>query len=767
MADLIWLVPLFPLAGVLLNGLVFSRSDRAAQRRICGLLASLMVGASFVVAVIIGLNLQGILGSRAFVDVVGASWIEAGSVSIPIALRIDPLSVTMMLVVTGVGFLIHVFSIGYMADDERFGRFFTYLNLFTFSMLILVLANNFVLLFVGWEGVGLCSYLLIGFWFEKVSAAQAGKKAFLVNRVGDFGFLLGMIILFWLTDPHSLVFNLPEEKGALDQASKLGQIVLWGLPAATLICLLFAIGCAGKSAQLPLYLWLPDAMEGPTPVSALIHAATMVTAGVYLVARSAPLFGESPVAQEVVAWTGAITALWAAIIAIKQYDIKRVLAYSTVSQLGFMFIGVGVGSYAAGISHLVTHAFFKALMFLGAGAVMHALDGQLDLRKMGGLRKYLPVTFGTFAIGWLAICGIPPFAGFWSKDAILEAAYHHGIDDPVIRPIFWVGIFVAGLTACYMTRMFVTVFLGSERIVMGDEGHGRDAQLHDAGHGHTHVHGHDHGHGHAHDHGHAHEHEPARHHGRAHVHREQTVMNIPLIILAIGSVFGGIVVFLFPEFLHKVTAGMGHAAAHGAGEAAGAAAHGAAAAGSEGQAHGPETITVQGMLSAWQTWVSVGAAALGIMAAYGIGVEKLSRGWSHATERALGAHQNIYEGLLHGIAVRGGNLMAGFLYQIVDRLIIDKLVDAAGGFVNMLADSLRTLQTGYVRNYALVMLAGAVFVVACFMIILQQLPMPRLLAIGGGVLVLVLALGAVSTALGRISSRVGTAAPASPATEAE
>lgn len=697
MADYIWLVPGFPLLGVLVNGLIVTWMTPGAKRRFCGTFAALMSGLAFCVALGVALTTRFDHSGLSYKDVFLGSWIElAGSqLSIPFALRVDPLSITMMLVVTGVGTLIHIFSIGYMDKDPRFGRFFIYLNLFMFSMLVLVLANNYVLLFVGWEGVGLCSYLLIGFWFERVSAAQAGKKAFLINRVGDFGFLLGMFALFWLTG--SLVFNTPEHTGALDLAGKLSTIHLWGVPAVTVICLLFFLGCTGKSAQLPLYLWLPDAMEGPTPVSALIHAATMVTAGVYLVARSAPLFGQSHFAQGLVASIGIATAFFAALIAIKQYDIKRVLAYSTVSQLGYMFVGVGVGAYAAGVGHLITHAFFKALMFLGAGAVMHALEGQLDMRKMGNMRKYMPITYGTFFVGWLAICGIPPFAGFFSKDAILDAALEHGFP-----AIYWLGVLVAGMTAFYMTRMFVTVFWGSERIELGDEGH-------DDEHGHAPAHS-DHGHSHDHDHGHAHDdHGHHGHHGHVHVHPEQAVMNFPLILLAIASFVGGaLIVPQLGPVLQRVTVDMiphAHAAAEGAAEA-------------------HESLAYNwSSLWSWPALVSLASALLGMgIAAIGFGPEKFAHGWSSGTEKALGALQDIYEGTLHAIFVRGGTALSETLFRIFDRSVIDGIVNRTAWCVDGLAESLRTLQTGYVRNYALVMLAGAVFVVVCFMIILQWTP---------------------------------------------
>jgi NADH-quinone oxidoreductase subunit L len=742
MAELIWAVPLLPLVGFIINSLLLSYLPAEIRRKIAGWIAAIFSTLAFVVAVYIATNLSGILAGQDYRNVDLYDWIAiAGSpLKIPMGLRIDPLSVTMMLVVTGVGSLIHYFSIGYMADDERVYRFFSYLNLFMFAMLMLVLGSSYALMFVGWEGVGLASYLLIGFFFQRVSAAQAGKKAFLINRVGDFGFLLAMFALFWLTG--SLTYNTPDHTGALDQAAKLSTATIFGLPAVTVICLLFFLGATGKSAQLPLYLWLPDAMEGPTPVSALIHAATMVTAGVYLIARSAALFGQSALAQGVIATIGVTTAFFAALTAFRQYDIKRVLAWSTISQLGYMFIGVGVGAYAAGISHLVTHAFFKALMFLGAGAVMHALEGQLDMRKMGNMKRHMPVTHLTFAMGWLAICGIPPFAGFWSKDAILEHVWHRAAhEDPSYWAVYAVGVITAAMTAFYMTRMYVTVFHGRERIEMGDEGHGGDAQEHGAshapghgGHGHPSHHG-EHGHGHG-----------------VHVHPEQKIMNAPLGVLALLSVVGGLVVFLLPGFIYSVTtktvsvAEHAHSvtlpAPHGADTHAGAETHAEAA---KTPSEGGDTHTTEAAAGAEAggehggevppafefpdfsksdvlvpTAISTLAGLLGLLwAMFGVGAEKFARGWSPAAERFLAAPDTLYQGTLHAIFVRGGTKLSELLYTGVDRAI-DWVVNFVATVVDYFAESLRTLQTGYVRNYALVMLAGAVFVVACFMIILQQ-----------------------------------------------
>jgi NADH-quinone oxidoreductase subunit L len=415
-----------------------------------GWLATLAIARAFVGAVALFMKvIQQPAESREFAVRV-FDWIQVGKFDIGFDLMVDQLSVVMLLVVTGVGTLIHIYSIGYMQGDPRYSRFFSYLNLFVASMLVLVLANNVVLLYVGWEGVGLCSYLLIGFWFEKPAAHNAAKKAFLVNRIGDFAFLLGIFTLM-------ATFHTASMDAINEQAAISGSFTVAAL-------LLFA-GATAKSAQIPLYVWLPDAMEGPTPVSALIHAATMVTAGVYMVARMSPLF-EAGDALVVVGWIGALTALWAALMASTEYDIKRVLAYSTVSQLGYMFLAHGVHAYSAGIFHLVTHAFFKALMFLGAGAVMHGLAGETDMRKMGGLRKAMPITGWTFMAGWLAICGVIPFAGFFSKDAILASAWHEG------QYALWaIGVVTAFLTAFYMSRMYFRVFEGRLKVPEGVHAH--------------------------------------------------------------------------------------------------------------------------------------------------------------------------------------------------------------------------------------------------------------------------------------------------------
>ena len=448
----LWVIPALPLAAVLVNLLIGGRLGRRA----IGWLACGAVGASFLFALRAVLLLAALPESQRVITETAYHWIKVGDFSVDVAFLLDPLSAVMILVVTGVGFLIHVYSTGYMAHDASFRRFFLYLNLFMFAMLTLVLADNFLLMFVGWEGVGLCSYLLIGFWYERPSAAEAGKKAFIVNRIGDFGFLLGMFILFAFT--RTLNFHAMFESAP--------QAFLSAPGAITLATLFLFLGATGKSAQIPLYVWLPDAMEGPTPVSALIHAATMVTAGVYMVARCHVLFIMAPLSLEVVAVIGAATAFFAATIGLAQNDIKRVLAYSTVSQLGYMFMACGVGAFSAGIFHLMTHAFFKALLFLGAGSVIHAMSDEQDLRRMGGLSSRLPWTHATVLIATLAIAGVPPLAGFFSKDEILSSAFASG------HPFIWVtGLLGAVLTAFYMFRLYILCFRGPSRVSHEAEHH--------------------------------------------------------------------------------------------------------------------------------------------------------------------------------------------------------------------------------------------------------------------------------------------------------
>jgi len=446
----LWMIPLLPFAGFLINGLLGRRLPKPVVTTVA-LLAPL---ASFTIVAVAALNFFWHVGTFAsvlpFTETCPIAWISVGTLHIDFSLVLDQLSLVMLLVITGVGFLIHIYSVGYMTHDEGYARYFSYLNLFLFFMTTLVLAGNALLMFVGWEGVGLASYLLIGFWFTKPSAAAAGKKAFVVNRIGDVGFLIGMFLL--LANFGTLTFS--------EIADKLAANPGWtgGVLTATALCLLF--GATGKSAQLPLYIWLPDAMEGPTPVSALIHAATMVTAGVYMIARTHVLFDHAPFALSTVAIIGAATALFAATMALVQTDIKRVLAYSTISQLGYMFLGCGVAAYSAAIFHLMTHAFFKALLFLAAGSVIHAMGDEQDMRKMGGLRKKLPITYATMTMGVIAIAGIPPWSGFFSKDAILYAAYTHS---SLGKALWFVGLVTAALTSFYMFRLWYLTFFGESR----------------------------------------------------------------------------------------------------------------------------------------------------------------------------------------------------------------------------------------------------------------------------------------------------------------
>jgi NADH-quinone oxidoreductase subunit L len=512
---LLWLIPTLPFAGFLVNGTLGRKFPRA-------LVSTVALLATLIPALIVA-KLWIYMKSAGAPDqfmLTGAPWIAISGFQVNFAFAVDHLTLVMLGIVTGVGFLIHVYSVGYMADEEGYWRFFAYLNLFMFFMLVLVLSASFLLMFVGWEGVGLASYLLIGFYFKRDSAVNAGKKAFIVNRVGDFGFLLAMFLLI-------------AHFGSLDFANVFGQVnAVPGLTGGflTAICLLLFVGAVGKSAQIPLYIWLPDAMEGPTPVSALIHAATMVTAGVYMVARCHVLFDRSPFALGVVAIIGCATAFFAATIGMVQHDIKRVLAYSTISQLGYMFLGCGVAAYEAGIFHLMTHAFFKALLFLSAGSVIHALSGEQDMRNMGGLRKRIPITFWTMTAGVFAIAGVPPLAGFFSKDEILYQAFLRG--GALGYTLWFVGLVTAGLTSFYMFRLWFKTFFGASRFDEAALAHGNSGHDDDLAPVHAHRDTHttmvaepEHGSGQA-----------AHPHG---VHESPPVMWVPLAILAILSVIGG------------------------------------------------------------------------------------------------------------------------------------------------------------------------------------------------------------------------------------
>ncbi len=452
--ELIWLVPLLPLIGFLINGL----GRNSLSKSIVGIVACGVMLASFAISLMIFFEVKN--GNTAIVNLF--EFIKVGKLNIPFSFQVDQLSSLFLLIITGVGFLIHLYSTSYMKEETapHFARYFSYLNLFVFSMLLLVLGSNFLIMFIGWEGVGLCSYLLIGYWFKNSDYNKAAKKAFVMNRIGDFAFLLA---LFWMIQQFGSL-GFAEVFGAAANMP-MGSTVLMGMT------LLLFIGATGKSAQIPLYTWLPDAMAGPTPVSALIHAATMVTAGIYMIARSNVMFTLSPVTQTVVAVIGLATAIFAATIALKQNDIKKVLAYSTVSQLGYMFLGLGVGAYTGAVFHVMTHAFFKALLFLGAGSVIHAMHHEQDIRKMGGLKKHLPVTHITFLLGCIAIAGIPPFSGFFSKDEILAGAFSKNI-------VYWIiGVIGAMMTAFYMFRLYATTFLGKFRGTHEQEHHLHESPL--------------------------------------------------------------------------------------------------------------------------------------------------------------------------------------------------------------------------------------------------------------------------------------------------
>jgi len=466
--NLAWLVPAFPLLGFLVSGL----GHRKLKHNQAGILASAMVLMSFLMTLVLFFELRNSGLESATVTLF--NWISVGKMNIPFAFLIDHLSLTMMLIITGVGTLIHVYSIGYMHDDERVNSFFAKMNLFTFSMLLLVMGANYAILFIGWEGVGLCSYLLIGFWYKNPDYNYAARKAFVMNRIGDLGFILGIILLFFTF--NTITFS---------EVSSRAQAFQIGAPVITVITLFLLGGAVGKSAKIPLFTWLPDAMAGPTPVSALIHAATMVTAGIYMIARSSLLYNLAPITLNVITLVGLATAILGALIGLRQNDIKKVLAYSTVSQLGYMFIALGIGAYSTAVFHVTTHAFFKALLFLGAGSIIHAMNGEQDIRKMGGLKKQMPVTYWTFLAATLAISGIPPFSGFFSKDLILTKAFEHHF------AIYLLALIGALLTSFYMFRLLYLVFFGAQR------------------------------------------------QAEAHPHESPRVMTYPLIILAFLSVFGG------------------------------------------------------------------------------------------------------------------------------------------------------------------------------------------------------------------------------------
>jgi len=641
--NLLWLIPTLPFAGFLLNGTLGRKLPRAAVSAI----ALLFTAAPAVIVAYLWAFMKS-AGAPLALSVTSRPWIAISGFQVNFAFTVDHLTLIMLGVVTGVGFLIHLYSAGYMAHEDGYWRFFAYLNLFMFFMLVLVLSSSFLLLFVGWEGVGLASYLLIGFYFTKDSAANAGKKAFIVNRIGDFGFLLAMFLLI-------------AHFGTLDFNGVFSQISATPLTGGflTAIALLLVVGAAGKSAQIPLYIWLPDAMEGPTPVSALIHAATMVTAGIYMVARCHTLFDRSPYALGVVACIGAATALMAACIGVVQHDIKRVLAYSTISQLGYMFMACGVGAYEAGIFHLMTHAFFKALLFLSAGSVIHALSGEQDMRVMGGLRKRIPITFWAMTAGVFAIAGIPPFSGFFSKDEILYQTFLW--DNPLHILLWAVGLFTAFLTSFYMFRLWFKTFFGAERF---DEHHLGD--------------GHSHG-----------------------VHESPAIMTVPLMILAILSIIGGWVgVPLafggrneFEHFLGPVF----HAETHVAGHMI--------------------LRNAEPVLAA----VSIATAALGFFAAYVFYYKKPGTAGTLAQKYkpvySLVEHK-FWVDEIYGLLIVQPLLMLSrlFLGGIVDAGLVQGTSSGLAGGTRGLGSIVRRMQSGNIRSYAgwLALGAAAVIAIALF-----------------------------------------------------
>ena len=617
--QIVYLIPLLPLIGFLINGL----GRKSLSKSLIGIIGSGVVLASFVISVWVFMQVKS--GNTYVANYF--DFIAVGNLKIPFAFQIDQLSSLFLLIITGVGFLIHVYSTAYMHEEktEHFGRYFAYLNLFIFSMLLLVMGANFVIMFIGWEGVGLCSYLLIGYWFKKQEYNKAANKAFIMNRIGDLAFL---IAIFWLiakvgTVSYSEVFT----------AANLAKLKATDI---TVITLLLFVGATGKSAQIPLYTWLPDAMAGPTPVSALIHAATMVTAGIYMIARSNLLYSMSHITMDIVAYVGLATALLAATIALKQNDIKKVLAYSTVSQLGFMFLALGCGAYTAAVFHVMTHAFFKALMFLGSGSVIHAMGGEQDIRNMGGLSKKLKITFITFLIGCIAIAGIPPFSGFFSKDAILLSAFEK---NPVL---YGIALFTALLTAFYMFRLLFITFTGKFR--------GTHEQEH-------------------------------------HLHESPASMTIPLVILAVLSVVGGLVgipeVFMqggdkLGEFLSPVIAT--HIPEH------------------------PVSHSTEYMLMA----LSTGLVLIMIIFAW-FRFKNYQRSEATGFGKVLENKWYVDE-LYEKIIVNPLNKIGNFFSSIFEKSVIDDMVNGVGRLVNYGSRQLRLLQSGQVGNYVLLMVVSMVII---------------------------------------------------------
>ncbi len=635
---------LFPLLGFLVLGLFGSRIK---NERLVGIIGSGMVGLSFLIAAGIFIHMLGIEESKREYAITLFTWIStftgtASSLSVSVGYQVDQLSILMTLIVTGVGFLIHVYSIGYMHGDRGFWRFFSYLNLFIFAMLNLVLSDNFVLMFLGWEGVGLCSYLLIGFWYEKKIAGDAAKKAFVVNRIGDFGFLLGMFLIF-------------QTFGSLNFATVFGSasVMSVGQPALKWITLLLFVGAMGKSAQIPLYVWLPDAMAGPTPVSALIHAATMVTAGVYMIARCSILYALAPATLQFVAVIGAVTAVFAATIGLVQNDIKKVLAYSTISQLGYMFLAMGVAAFSAGIFHLMTHAFFKALLFLGSGAVIHAMHDEQDIRNMGGLKKYLPTTYKTFLIAAIAISGIPPFAGFFSKDEILWKAFSSDYGSIFL---WLLGVIGAGLTAFYMFRLVTLTFEGETRF--------------------------------------SHE---------IHPHEAPKLMTIPLVILAGLSVIGGFVGVprsLFggnaiEQWLEPIFA----------------------SANSKLMISEHRVVWSEYALMALSVAIAgaaIYAARIIYLRRFEI-VSSLAERYGKIYNLLLNKYyvDEAYDAVIVNPMVNGSDKI---LWKGFDIRIVDGLVNGSAGLVAITAQWARKIQSGVAQNYAIIFIGGIVFILTWLLV---------------------------------------------------
>ena len=660
----LWIIPLLPLAGAAVNGLLGKRF----ARRLTNAIALGATGAAFAYALWVAVQFAGLPADQIPHIERYATWMTAGSFSAEFGIYLDQLSLVMLLIVTGVGFLIHIYSVGYMEHEGGYYRFFAYLNIFMFFMLTLILANNYLLMFVGWEGVGLASYLLIGFWFLKDSAANAGKKAFITNRVGDFAFLIALFLLIkhFGSLQYDTVF---QALSAYPVESSAGLLTAVGL--------LMMVGASGKSAQIPLYVWLPDAMEGPTPVSALIHAATMVTAGVYMVARSNAVFNRAPIALMYVAVIGTLTAIFAASIGILQTDIKKVLAYSTVSQLGYMFMGCGVAAYGAGVFHLMTHAFFKALLFLSAGAIIHGLGGEQDMRKMGGLRKYMPKTFWVMTIATFTIAGFWPLAAFFSKDEILWRTWASG------NHVLWlIGLIAAAMTSFYMFRLWFMTFFGEYR---GETAGDHDHDAHGS-------HG-DHRHG-----------AP---------HESPMIMIAPLIVLALLSIVGGWVGvpaalggsdrfnrFLEPVFSAHAPATMEMAS------------HAQEAGKDSESAHHEEETTERVFMG-----ISVAAAAIGLLGAWFLYYKRTDLPAKMANA-AGGLYRLVYDKYrvdeLYGAAVIRPILLfsTNVLWKGVDATLIDGTVNGSAAGAQEISDGIRHMESGNIRSYAGWVAFGAAVVIA-------------------------------------------------------